>query len=266
MVTNVNEIKFSGSRWGNLMKSDRKGTDLGEVAKKECIKIFAAYNGRKEETRSKYLDKGNAREEDAITLVSRVTETMYKKNSTRLENEFFSGEPDLFLGKAIEAANHTNDTKCSWSYVTYLEAKAKCDADIANNTYFLQGQCYMALTGAKTHTVSYCLVNGTMKQLNDEVRKLQWKWELTDIDAAPPEMVEKIKQIERNHIFDREHFEKENQNYTFFTPLEEWKEQQYDIPLAKRLTQITFDRDEKVIQQMIARAFLCRVWIKKNLM
>lgn len=271
MITNANEILFRASSWGNLITNDRSGKDMGQTAKKECIKIFAQYRyGRREEIKSKFLTKGNEREEDAITLLSRVTKTVYKKNKVELRNQFFSGTLDLYLGESITKADETNDTKCSWSLLTYLEAQTKCEAEDVTKGYYWQGQTYMNLTGAKRHTISYCLVNGTHKFMNDELRKLQWELGVIDPDNITDDEVrvkfeEKAKQLERNHIFDREHFEKENPGYNFITSSEEWKTNGYDIPLKDRLTQISFDRSEEDIQRMIGRALLCRTWINKNL-
>jgi len=50
-----------------------KSEILSETAKGHCIDVFVSWKyGRREEIQSKFLDKGNAREEDAITLVSRI--------------------------------------------------------------------------------------------------------------------------------------------------------------------------------------------------
>jgi len=262
---NAQEIKFRASSWGNLITNNRKGDGMGATAMKECVKIFAAYRGRREQLKNKFVRKGNAREEDSITLLSRLTKTMYRKNTVRLENDFFSGEPDLFLGPDINHAEETNDTKTSWSYITFLEAQTKCEAEDVLKGYYWQGQAYMSLTGAKQHTISYCLVNGTHKAIMDAQRAIQW--ELGEIDPANPsqEFIKECKQIERNHIFDLKEFEEENPGYDFYSDKKDWFLSGYDIPLKERLAQVTFERNEQDIERMVARALEARVWITKNL-
>ena len=266
METNANEVLLRASSWGKLVTNDKKGTGLGAQCKQELVKIYAQhFYGRREEITSKYLEKGNEREEDSITLLSRVTKTMYKKNTVRLKNEFVSGEPDLYLGKSINEAEETNDTKSSWSFITFLLAKAKCEAEEVFKGYYWQGQTYMWLTGAKKHTVSYCLVNATHKILSDELRKLAWKLNVIDINNPPEEFIKKAQQIERNHIFDRKHFEMENPGYDFYTPQKDWFLNDFDIPFENRLAQVSFERNEKDIEFMIGRTLQCRSWINQNL-
>lgn len=266
MIKTAHEIRFRASAWGDLITNDRSGKDMGQTSKKACIKIYAQYRyGRREDIKSKFLSKGHDREEDSITLLSRITKTVYQKNTQQLANDFFTGEPDLFLGPEILKADETNDIKSSWSLLTFLEAQTKCESDDVTKGYYWQGQTYMALTGAKRHTISYCLVNGTHKILMDELRKLQWELGVIDINSPPPQFIDKAKQVERNHIFDRRAFEEENPGYDFYTPREEWDGEGYDIPMKDRLSQVSFDRNEEDIQRMIGRALLCRTWIQKNL-
>lgn len=258
-MKDVTTIKFRCSSLGYMMTDARsKSETLSETAKTHCIDVFVSWMyGRREEITSKFLDKGNAREEDAVTLVSRINKIFYKKNTERLTNDFITGEPDLYLGESINNADETTDTKCSWSAHTFFRAKKEL-----NKNYYWQGMGYMALTGAKKHTVSYCLVNSTETAINDEKRKLQWKLGVLDTNNPTPEYLEKSSQIEKNHIFDMEGFLKEYPHFNFDSNLSEWS---FDIPKEERIHSITFERNEDEILKIYEKVKLCRAWINSEL-
>jgi hypothetical protein len=236
----------------------RNNPDLPEGAKTHCIDVFASFKyGRREEATSKHLDKGNEREEDSITLFSRVTRTFFEKNTQRLSNDFIQGEPDLFLGESIDTADETVDTKTSWSLHTFLRAKYKK----LDPMYYWQGQGYMDLTGAKKHSVVFCLVNGTAKAILDEKFKLKRTMDVIDPDNNP-EFKKKCRQIEINHIFDLQHFMKENPGFDFDCDIENWC---FDIPMNERIHIFTFERCEADIQKMRARITKAREWMEKEL-
>lgn len=218
-----------------IMTNDRTGKKMGETAKKEFRKLYIReYFGREETVKSKYLDKGNEREEDAITLLTRVNGRVYKNNKERLMNAFVTGEWDIFDNEGII------DTKCSWSLFSFLEAD--------ESGYYWQRVGYMWLKGAKRGTVAYCLVNGTAKHIMDEKRKASYDYGL-DPDVNP-EYVERCQQIERNHIFDMAEFVKENPGFDFHSDLNEWR---WDIPKDKRVKQFTIERNDADIELLKQR-------------
>lgn len=251
----INTLLFRCSSLGYLMPGEReKPGQIQKTTQTHLIDCFVSWMySRREEITGKTLEKGNSREEDSITLLSLVNKRFYKKNSIRLFNEFITGEWDLSFGEPIE---ETIDTKTSWSAHTFFRAKN----NKLESNYEWQGHGYMMLTGAKKHTVAYCLVNGTPQAINDEKRKLAWKY-----GADPetnPEYVKKCKQIEINHIFDLFSFKEENPNFDFHNDLSEWK---YDIAMSERVFTFTFERDEQKIEQIKNRVIECREWIKNNL-
>ena len=242
---------------------------LSETCIKSLIRVFAQERyGRYEELKNKYLSKGNAREDDSITVVSRVMKKPFKKNKERKFNEFFQGEWDLDLrdypGDGIA---ETLDTKSSWSLLTFLES---CNSPL-NTNYEYQGHVYMDLTGAKKHTVAYCLVNGTYTAINDEIRRLAWSMGVLDASVeTDPEFIKKVQQIERNHIFDLNAFMNENPGFELKNDFEadynsgvyKWE---FDIPYQDRIFTKSFERDENVLLEMKERAKECRIYMNKNL-
>lgn len=242
-----------------MTEARSKSELLSEGTKTHLIDVFVSSKySRREEATGKFIDKGNEREEDSITLLSRVTKKFYKKNDVRLFNDFIQGEPDIYEGESIEKADHTIDTKTSWSANTFFRAKNKP----TENSYYWQGVGYMWLTGAKTHTIAYCLVNGTSKAIEDEKRRLAYAMGILDTSVSNPTYKEKCKQIEINHIVDMKSFYDECPWFEFDNALSEWN---FDIPISERLHTIEIERNETDIVRLTQRIADCRVWMNENL-
>lgn len=220
---------FHPSSLGTLMTDSRTKDPLGETCKAELLKIWVeAKYGRTEEVTNKYMEKGTLVEEDSITLYSRVKKTFYKKNTETISNDYFIGTPDLYEGPSIKEATHIVDIKSSWSIFTFYGVFVKP----VNKTYAYQLQAYMDLTGAKTSTLSYCLVNTPTHLVEDEKRKLQWKMGVIDPDAHP-EFQKLAAQIDKNNTFD-------------------------DIDISERYTEFQLTKDEEMLIKIKERLDLCR--------
>lgn len=98
---------------------------------------------------SKYLDKGIIVEPQSIALYNEVFFCDLKKNTQRRENEWLSGECDIFTGEK------TIDIKSSWSVATFPATEAEAE----DKDYEWQGRGYMMLWGVEYHEVAYCLVD-----------------------------------------------------------------------------------------------------------
>lgn len=260
-MKNADKILFRSSSSGHLMTEARsKSETLSESTKTHLIDVFISeHYKRREELNNKFLDKGNECEDDGITLLSRVSKTFYKKNETHLSNEFIKGTPDLFVGESIDKATDILDTKLSWSSHTFFRAQK----DDLNKLYYWQGQSYMWLTGAKTHTVVYCLVNGTETAITDEKRKLSYRKNMMDFNGnESPEFIEKCKQIEINHIFDLELFKTHYPHFQFHSDIEKWN---FDIPKEERVYSVAFNRSDSDIERLKIRIMESRNWMNKNL-
>jgi hypothetical protein len=255
---NADNILFRCSSLGYLMTEPRdKSAAISETTIKHLVDVFvSAKYGRREEITSKFLDKGNEREQDAITLVSLITKDFFVKNTERLFNEYIQGEPDMYRGEHVRKAEITRDTKCSWSAHTFFRAKMAP----VDKQYWWQAQGYMALTGAATAFVDYCLVNGTAHAILEEKRRASYKY---GIDCEQDEAyIEECRQIERNHIFDMEAFQRENIGFDFHSNLNEWR---WDIPKEERHFAFVIKRDEVKIQQLYQRIRDCRDWMNAHL-
>lgn len=264
------QIKFRCSALGALLTEPRSKSEILSGTCKDAL-IEAYVNStwkRYSDNSNKYTEKGLAREEDAITLLSRVNKIFYKKNNVRLTNDFITGEVDCFEGISIDKAKHTLDTKCSWDALNFFKAKKNNQVD---KNYYAQGQGYMWLTGATKHTIAYCLTNCTDKHLTDAIRSLNWKLGVIDEQAALQDLnyIKKRKQIEINMIFDIDSFigeypyiELVNEvRHNLTTDTYSWD---YDIPMEQRVHLIEFERDEAFIERIIECYPKWIEWIDNN--
>jgi len=264
MASNANELLFRASGCSHLMSDPstikaREAGELAEGVKTHLIDVFvsAKYN-RFTEIHGKMLDKGNDVEEDSITIVSRKTKKVFKKNETSLSNEYIKGTPDLFEGVDIHNADAIRDTKSSWDAYTFTRAKYKN----LPKSYHWQGQGYMALTGAKTCTFDFCLNNTPYHIVEGELRRESYKHK----EGNTPNWIELM--IIANHTYDQRTFE-EYYNLRGCLPVDE--DSKYvvagfvDIPLDERHHMIQIERNDDDIERLYERIRVCREWMNKEL-
>lgn len=233
---NADAIKFRCSSLGYIMTEPRsKSEGLSETCKGHLAdKYVSEKYGRKTDVQNKYTIKGLQVEEDSITLYSLSKRSFFKKNEQTLCNDFICGTPDLFQGDHIEAATEVVDVKSSWDIFTFF----RTTQDKLNKQYYWQLQGYMALTGAKTSRLVYCLVNTPESLINDEKRKLQWRMNVIDPDASK-DYVEACKELDKLMVYD-------------------------DIPREERLNEIIIPRDDKAIQSIYQRVKQCREYMNEK--
>lgn len=213
-------------------KKDKDAGLLGATAKGYLVKVYAEEKyGRRQDLQAKAIKKGLAVEEDAITLISKLDKTLYKKNDVRLNNKWFTGEPDVFTGISIKKASRIIDTKASWDLDSFL---SKMRSTFLDNMYWWQGQGYMDLSGASEFEVSYCLVDTPQVLIDDEKKRLFWKMGVateqnTDYLLACAE-------IEKNMTFN-------------------------DIPEAERRIAFQINKDKEAIERARAQVIKCREWL-----
>lgn len=230
------DFKIRCSSLGSIMtepreKAAKKRGELSETAKTHLVELYVEYRyGRTKKVENKYVEKGRAVEEDGIDLYSELHRNFYQKNKERLTNDYITGEPDMFVGKDILYADRIIDTKCSWDLHTFIKAKI----DKVNKDYYWQGMGYMFLTGARSFSLAYCLINTPTTLILDEKRRLAYRMEV--IDEMRPDYIEACKEIDRNCIFN-------------------------DIPKSERMFEIHIERDYAAIENIKRKVIQCRQWI-----
>lgn len=241
---------------GAIMTGVKKNWDVENslTCKRKLVEMFRQTMWQRRSDKSnKYVEKGTLVENDSITLYCRVKKELFKKNTIRLNNEFFTGELDLFRGEEILKATHVIDIKSSWDWTTF---PSLCDE--VDDNYEYQGLGYMDLTGAGLHTVAHCLVNSPAHLIMSEKWKMKGKMGIIDIET--PEFIAACIEIEKNCIYDMGLFVNENPYFEFHC-----KDWQYDIPMSERVHEVDVLRDDKKIAKMKERIVECRQWLNKNM-
>ena len=147
-------MKFRCSSIGKLMTEPRsKSEGVLSVGAKTYIRELATQEifGVDFEVSSKYIEKGIEAEGDSIDLLNSVRGLSLVKNTERRDNEFITGECDLF----DDDAKRGHDIKTSWSIATFPIIVADCE----DKLYEWQMRGYMALWDADEWEVNYCLVD-----------------------------------------------------------------------------------------------------------
>lgn len=222
--------KFHPSSLGAIMTDSRTKEPIGETCKKHLVECYVTdvYEREKPDKENKYIKKGNQVEEDAITLYSLVTKTLYIKNEEQIENDFFIGTPDLFLGPEIRKATEVKDIKSSWDIFTFFGVVVKA----TNENYKSQLHGYMDLTGAAKSGLVYVLVNTPRPMIDLQKYYLSRNMGVID-DFAHPEYKAAAEQLEKLSVYD-------------------------DIPIEKRYIEIPIERDADYIEKAHARVIACR--------
>lgn len=225
---NFSNTLFRCSSIGHLMtepksKSDKDAGNLSEGAKTHLIDIYVSNKyGRQSDVQNKYITKGLLVEEESITLYSRYKKQYFKKNERHLSNDFIKGTPDLFTGLEISEADTIIDVKSSWDIFTFFRVKTKS----INSLYWWQLQGYMALTGARSATLAYCLVNIPDVLIADEKRKLMWKMGCATDES--PEFKEACEELDKLLRYD-------------------------DIPLNEKVIEFNVERDDDAIESLYSK-------------
>lgn len=144
-------MKWHPSEIGKIMTNARaKGEVLSETAKSH-IRSIAKQNfyGYTVDLNSKYITKGKEQEQDSINLLNAVRFTSYKKNTTRIETDLFTGECDILLDDLII------DIKTSWS----LETFPATSEEGYEAGYEYQGRAYMHIYDRPYFELIYCMVS-----------------------------------------------------------------------------------------------------------
>lgn len=271
-LTNANgrKVKWTPTKKQELEKLiEKKNTPyfqlLPKTMKSELRKIYRAekYN-RNFSFTNKYVQKGIAQEEDAITLYQKYRKLKYseniffKNNKDRLSNNYVSGEADLTDTNDFKNCNGGFDAKCSWELDTF-----PFEDDNLDIKYEIQNQVYMWLSDAKWWITFYGLVNVTEDLLHKE--KMKWFYALnqpmTDEDENYEQYIKKAKELEVQLIFDYDKFIKDNPGHQMEINRKEWFDNGYDIPLLDRVVEFKTTYNQTLIDDLKERIEVSRDYL-----
>lgn len=235
-MTDFSKVVIRASALGLIMtepklKADKDAGNLSETSKGYLRKVYKEVKwGRVSDIQNKYVSKGRMVEEDSITLISSLDKKFYIKNTERLTNDYFTGEPDVFEGESILQATKLIDIKSSWNADTFLSTIGETIEKI----YWWQGQCYMDLTGCSEYEVAYCLVDTPQHIINQEKRKLFYEMDVATEES--PEYLAACAELETNMTFS-------------------------DIPPNERRYSLYFQKDPEAIERAREKVIKCREWL-----
>ncbi len=146
-------LKLRASSVGKIMTEPKAKSETLSVGAKTYLRELAAQEilGIEFEIAGKELEKGILCEDEAIATVGRVRGLDLAKNKERREDDYFTGECDVFHAPTAEG----RDTKCSWSAATFPITVADCE----DKVYEFQMRTYMRLWSAPRWHVDYVLLD-----------------------------------------------------------------------------------------------------------
>jgi len=160
-------MKIRCSQLGKIMTNPtKKEMDQGEVLSKGA-KTYLRQIAKERffeyisEIDSKYIDKGNACEQECIDLYNSVHFTDYKKNTERKSNDFLTGEADIVSDEMVL------DAKTSWSLETFPATPEEAESKSNASLYEWQGRGYMMLYNRPKFELFYGMVSTPIEQLKD---------------------------------------------------------------------------------------------------
>lgn len=181
-------FKASPSQLGRLMTNGRgKNAVMGQTAIAYVQETFISQlYGKKREVTSKYMTKGNVREDDSIDFISDAYGGFLTKNEQFFENHHFKGTPDIVTPNLII------DIKNSWDAFTF----PLMDEEVPKKDYYYQLQAYMDLTGVNKAELVYTLMNAT----DDEIEAKAYQFAKSNgYDEVEQWMYEKM---QANYTYD----------------------------------------------------------------
>lgn len=232
------KVKFRASSWGNLLsepvsKADKESGKLSLTCQKELIKIYnREMYGRKKDITTACMEKGILCEDDSIKLFSAVEGVFYIKNQEQLENEWFTGKPDIYQGESIFNADEIHDIKSSFELDTFIPKLI----EKPDSGYEAQLNVYFDLCNCSKGSIAYCLVDAPMKVLDGEKRKLLYNMDV--ISEESPEFKEAALELEKQLTFP-------------------------DIDYRERVIKIPFYRNDELISKMKAKVPVLRTWLQE---
>ncbi len=195
---------------------------------------------------NKFTEKGIIVEEKSITLYSEVKNTLFLKNQKYYKNKFIHGTPDNVQKKV-------RDMKNSWS----LDSFPMYETIIGNKDYEWQLQGYMELTGIKEAELVYALVDTPNKIIVDELRRLDWKQGIYDINGNVKEdRIPLVVETVTNMIYTEHRLDEFCQESMSIE--KKWFTDFFEIPKELRIKVFELEYSKESIEALYEQIRLCR--------
>lgn len=201
----MRDILIRASSVGRIMTNPKtKSEGVLSVGAKTYIRELAKQRifSIEFEVSSKEMEKGIEVEPDSIGLLNRVRSLDLQKNTERRQNEWITGECDLFDASASKGY----DLKSSWTAKTFPGWLIDCE----DSAYEWQMRAYMWLWDAAEWEVVYALVDTPerligyepmqmhiVSHIPEHMRLTGW---LVERDASKEEMMRERVQAAREYM------------------------------------------------------------------
>jgi hypothetical protein len=260
------QFKVRASQMHRICSYQDKGHNLTDAQMKGIITFceeaeLESFFGFRPDVTVDAMEKGILGQSAAVTLFNKVLNdrtgkfVVLKENKERLTNDYFTGEPDFYIGDNKRKCIEGFDTKCSKDVMTFPRWDVELD-----KTYYWQNMVYIDLFGADRWTTVYSLINSPGYQVLKLKENLYYKMGCPDESSKNfQRYIEKVILIEKNNIFDIDLFRKENPN----TDLEN-KDWSHLKKPSERIKEFVVERDEDAIQFMRNRVMVCRNYMMKT--
>jgi len=235
-------------------KADKEAGNLGATAKSYVLEWDRGKKWNREaQIGGKYIEKGNACEEDGFDLVSQIKGMMVYKNPLKLENTWATGTPDPY-NKATGTLLPF-DIKSSWDWTTFPYPQ-----DSLDKNYVWQNTVYAWLAGFPNWTTIYCLVN-TPGRLLRQAKESKW-YALGCPDRTSDAYIEACIDVEKNGIYDMELFLKRcsDDGEPFELHCKDWS---FDVPAKERIIEFTTPLISEQTEALIERVKQVRRFLKQ---
>ncbi|QLB20043.1 translocation protein TolB precursor [Vespertiliibacter pulmonis] len=144
--------QFIGEPKSKADKEAGKLTNTAKSAVRDKIKLdlfgYQSFEGNKQ------TQKGNQLEDQAIKLSGLTRGLALKKNTERRENDFISGECDIY----VPTRKLIIDTKCSWDIGSHPFFRDEAEEKAKKQGYDIQMQGYMWLWECEQAQIDFVLL------------------------------------------------------------------------------------------------------------
>jgi len=242
-MTDINwdSIRFRASSWGSLLaepqsKADKEAGKLGLSCQKELLKIYrkVVYDWDEDDITTPAMEKGTLGQTESILMYSRVMGEFFQENSENLQNEWFTGTPDVYLGKSIHEADVVDDMKNSFLLSNFIDKTV----ETVTPAQKCQLNVYYSLTGASGGNIVHTLISLPDELFQKECQKLLWKMANNGEIATEysPLYLEAVEKLKKKFIYE-------------------------NIPIEQRVFIQPVPKDEELIQKMKDKVPILRNWL-----
>ncbi len=236
------------SRVKSLQKKQKGEDELPSGAKTHLDDVFRSqFWKRRRHLTNKYLEKGLLCEQDILDIASKIDGDFYLKNDEHYSNEYIQGSWDNFAKKV-------RDAKANFDLKTFEESELSSLYEWQITGYSFMIKEKEKLEKYPEGELIFGLVNSPLHLIQNEMTRQFYANGNPDDDNE--DWLEIKRQIERNHIFDKELFQRDYPHYIFENKI--WE---YDIPAQFRIKKFDVITTQDDVDHIKRRVLMSRIYL-----